>query len=225
MSTPSTTRTTLGSRCRSCAATTSGTSSSESSSAATTSAPGSRRFRVFRESLASTTVPACRSTASTSRLPTVRSDLMNVATWRSRAVLDRARAGPIWWETTAVLATISVAAVFRLQDLSRIPYGITGDEAIFGLEGRRILEAGPIGPYSPFAAGQPAGMLYAAAGSISAFGSTIFAIRLVPAVAGVLTVIALYVYGRRNFGVLSGVLAAALLALSSWHIGISRFAV
>lgn len=155
----------------------------------------------------------------------MRSELVNVAAWRSRILLDRVRAAPIWWEATAVLATISVAAVFRLQHLSSIPYGITGDEATFGLEGRRILEEGPIGPYSPYAAGQPAGVLYAAAGSIWAFGSTIFAIRLVPAVAGILTVFALYAYARRNLGVVPGVLAATLLALSSWHIGLSRFAV
>jgi 4-amino-4-deoxy-L-arabinose transferase-like glycosyltransferase len=148
-----------------------------------------------------------------------------VAPWRPRALLDRARVAPIWWQAAAVAVTVAVAAVFRLQDLSSIPYGITGDEAIFGLEGRRILQEGPIGPYSPFAAGQPSGALYVAAASIWALGSTTFAIRLVPAVAGILTVVALFAYGRRNFGFATGVLAAAILAFSSWHIGISRLAI
>jgi len=123
------------------------------------------------------------------------------------------------------LVIVAAAAVFRLQDLSWIPYGISGDEAIFGLEGQRILHEGPIGPYSPFASGQPAGVLYLASASIWALGSTIFAIRLVPAVAGILTVLALYAYGRRNFGVGTGLVGAALLAVSSWHIAISRFAI
>ncbi len=57
------------------------------------------------------------------------------------------------------------------------------------------------------------------------FGSTIFAIRLVPAVAGILTVVALFAYGRRNFGFGTAALAAAMLAVSSWHIGISRLAI
>jgi 4-amino-4-deoxy-L-arabinose transferase-like glycosyltransferase len=155
----------------------------------------------------------------------VRSEPLNVAAWRARALLDRARAAPIWWEATAILVIVAAAAVFRLQDLSWIPYGISGDEAIFGLEGQRILHEGPIGPYSPFASGQPAGVLYLASASIWALGSTIFAIRLVPAVAGILTVLALYAYGRRNFGVGTGLVGAALLAVSSWHIAISRFAI
>ena len=155
----------------------------------------------------------------------MRSDPANVRAWRPRALLDRARAAPVWWEATAVLVTVAAAAVFRLQDLSWIPYGISGDEAIFGLEGRRILEEGPIGPYSPLAAGQPAGVLYVAGASIWAFGSTIFAIRLVPGAMGILTVIALFAYGRRNFGVGTGLVGAALLAVSSWHLGISRLAI
>jgi 4-amino-4-deoxy-L-arabinose transferase-like glycosyltransferase len=155
----------------------------------------------------------------------VRSEPARVAAWRPRALLDRAVAAPIWWEATAVLVIVAGAAVFRLQHLSWIPYGISGDEAIFGLEGRRILDEGPIGPYSPFANGQPAGVLYLASASIWAFGDTIFAIRLVPAVAGILTVLALFAYGRRHFGVGTGLLGAALLAVSSWHIAISRFAI
>ena len=81
------------------------------------------------------------------------------------------------------------------------------------------------GPYSPFAAGQPTGTLYLASVSTWIFGSTIFAIRLVPAVAGILTVVALFAYGRRNFGSCTAALAAAMLAFSSWHIGISRLAI
>ena len=155
----------------------------------------------------------------------MRPEPVGVAAWRPRALLERARAAPIWWEATALLVVVAAAAVFRLQDLSWIPYGITGDEAVFGLEGRRILEHGPIGPYSPLAAGQPAGVLYLASASIWAFGSTIFALRLVPAVAGILTVVAVFAYGRRHFGVGTGLLAAAILAFSSWHIAISRFAI
>jgi 4-amino-4-deoxy-L-arabinose transferase-like glycosyltransferase len=155
----------------------------------------------------------------------MRSEPANVAAWRPRALLDRAVAAPIWWEATAVLVIVAAAAVFRLQHLSWIPYGISGDEAIFGLEGRRILDEGSIGPYSPFANGQPAGVLYLASISIWALGGTIFAIRLVPAVAGILTVLALYAYGRRHFGVGTGLLGGAVLAVSSWHIAISRFAI
>lgn len=130
-----------------------------------------------------------------------------------------------FWEATAALSIVAVAAGLRLERLGSVPYGITGDEATFGLEGRRILHEGWIGPYSPYAAGQPAGVLYLGAVSLEVFGETIFAIRLVPALAGILTVAALYGVVRRHFGAGPALIAAALLAVSSWHIHLSRFAV
>lgn len=124
-----------------------------------------------------------------------------------------------------MLAILGSAAVFRLQDLGSIPYGISGDEATSGLEAERILEEGWIGPYSPYAAGQPAGPLYLGAVSVGLLGKSFFALRLVPAIAGILTVLAVYAIARRHFGAAAGLVAAALLAVSGWGIHFSRFAV
>ena len=124
-----------------------------------------------------------------------------------------------------MLAILGSAAAFRLQNLGSIPYGISGDEATFGLEAERILDEGWIGPYSPYAAGQPAGVLYLGAVSVSILGKSFVALRLVPAIAGILTVLAVYAVARRSFGAAAGLVAAALMAVSSWAIHFSRFAI
>jgi 4-amino-4-deoxy-L-arabinose transferase-like glycosyltransferase len=123
----------------------------------------------------------------------------------------------------ALLACIvGVAGYLRLHDLDSVPPGLHGDEAISGLEGRRILREGWIGPYSPHALGQPTGPLYLIALSVRLFGDSIFAVRLAPALLGTLTVIALYVVLRRNVDVPTALVGAGLLALMSWHLHYSR---
>lgn len=124
-----------------------------------------------------------------------------------------------------MLVVIAAAAVFRLDRLGSIPHGISGDEASSGLEARRILDDGWIGPYSPLAAGQPAGPLYVTAATVALFGETVFALRLVAAIGGLAAIAGLYLLARRRLGTPVAVTAAALLASSTWHIQFSRFAV
>ena len=130
-----------------------------------------------------------------------------------------------FWEVAAIASIVSAAAVLRLERLGSIPYGISGDEATTGLEARRILAEGWIGPYSPLAAGQPAGVLYLNALAVRLFGETIVGIRLVAALAGTLTVVGLYVLARRHLGTAVALVSASTLAVSGWHIHFSRFAI
>ena len=132
---------------------------------------------------------------------------------------------PAVWELTAIGLILAGAAALRIYDLGSLPYGISGDEATVGLEGERVLHDGWIGPYSPYAMGQPAGVLYATAVPLALFGKSFLALRLEPAMAGVLTVAAVYVVGRRNFGIVTALAAAALLAVSTWAIHFSRLAI
>ena len=103
-------------------------------------------------------------------------------------------ARPAAWELAVVGVILAGAAVLRIYDLGSLPYGMSGDEANVGLEGERILHDGWVGPYSPYAMGQPAGVLYATAVPLALFGKSVVALRLEPAIAGVLTVAALLVY-------------------------------
>jgi 4-amino-4-deoxy-L-arabinose transferase-like glycosyltransferase len=130
------------------------------------------------------------------------------------------------WEAIALVVVLIGAAVLRGYNLDSLPYGITGDEASSGLEARRILTDGWIGPYSPLSLGQPAGTFYLDAMSFGIFGESVTTLRLVSAVAGSLTVLAIYVLARRSFGRAAPAIAAAgILAVSSWHIHFSRMAV
>ncbi|MEX2599644.1 MAG: hypothetical protein WD533_08320, partial [Dehalococcoidia bacterium] len=56
---------------------------------------------------------------------------------------------PISVEVLTVAGLVIVAAVLRLAALAGVPPGLHGDEAITALEARRILDEGPIGPWSP----------------------------------------------------------------------------
>lgn len=125
-------------------------------------------------------------------------------------------------ESLLLALLLLLAAWLRFHDLVGVPGGFHGDEAVAGLEGERILREGSIGPYSPFALGQPAGPLYLVALSIRLFGPTIWAVRATSALLGTITVGLLYFLLRRNEGRRVALLGAALLATMHWHIFFSR---
>jgi Dolichyl-phosphate-mannose-protein mannosyltransferase len=127
-----------------------------------------------------------------------------------------------WVEIGALFALVAVAAILRLVDLTTLPTGFHGDEAIAGMEAQRVLDTGNIGPYSPSALGQPAGPLYGLAAFVWAFGHSIFAVRLFSAVVGILAVPALYLVVRRSFDVPTALVAAGFLAVAGWNIHFSR---
>lgn len=125
-------------------------------------------------------------------------------------------------EVAAVALIVLAALLFRTVNLSTLPAGFHGDEAVVGLEARRILDEGEIGVYSRRAAGQPTGPIYLVAPSIWLFGQTVFAVRIVPALLGTLTVLALYIVLRRNFGIPVALVGASVLAAMNWHIHFAR---
>lgn len=142
----------------------------------------------------------------------------------ARRLADRARSRPraVQLEMLALVAVITIAATLRLYDLADLPGGMHGDEAVVGLEAQRILRSGNIGPYSPLAAGQPAGPIYLVALSMELFGHTLWAVRVVPAVAGIATIPLLYLVVRRSFDGTVALVSAALLATMGWHIHFAR---
>lgn len=127
-------------------------------------------------------------------------------------------------ELLVLLAILAVALMLRTVELDSLPAGVHGDEAVVGAEAQRILREGSIGPYSRHAGGQPTGPIYVSALAIALLGPSIETLRLVSAVAGVLTVLALWVVLRRNLGPGVALAAAALLAVLPWHVHFSRIA-
>src|SRR5260221_7213075 len=98
-------------------------------------------------------------------------------------------------------AITALAALIRCVDLGSVPYGLHGDEALTGLDARRILAEGWIGPYVyPSGLGQPAGPLYFTALVFAVFGESVSTLRGSMAVFGVATVLMTLGLAHRWFG-------------------------
>jgi 4-amino-4-deoxy-L-arabinose transferase-like glycosyltransferase/sugar lactone lactonase YvrE len=122
------------------------------------------------------------------------------------------------------LATIlALAALFRLWRFSDLPFGVWYDEAEHGLQALRILESEQFRPIFEGAITGPAHYLYLVAGAFARFGVSVQSIRLVSVAFGLLAVVAGYLVGAELFGRRLGAVAAALLAVSSWAVTLSRF--
>lgn len=120
-----------------------------------------------------------------------------------------------------LLAVILVAAALRWVGLDRWPPGLHFDEAVYGLMAKEIL-AGARPVYFPAYTGREPLYMYVMAAMFAAIGPTAYAIRLTSAFIGVLTVPLTYALGRALYGRRAGLVAAALLAVSYWHITVSR---
>ncbi len=139
---------------------------------------------------------------------------------RAKPVLSSLRR--LRWEVAAVAVILTVAWLLRSYQITSLPSGLHGDEAISGLVAQRILKEGYIGPYSTSAWGQPAGPMYLTAISVWLLGDTILAVRIISALLGTVTVLALYLVLRRNYSVSTALVGSLLFAVMSWHIHYTR---
>ena len=138
--------------------------------------------------------------------------------------LDEWSPGGYVWDAIAIICLLVVAVPLWFIHLGSVPFGFHGDEAAIGLDARRILHQGWIGPYSGESGGTPAGPYYAAAVAIHFLGNTIFAARFASAFLDTLTVVLVYLLVRRNFGWGSAVVAGLLTAVSIWQLEFARLA-
>jgi len=128
------------------------------------------------------------------------------------------------WELLILLGIMVLAAALRFYDLENIPVGLWGDEGNDGVEALAVL-SGKIPTPFMMDWGSTNAMVhqYVNALFFLLFGATPLALRSVAAVAGVLSVFALYLLGREMWGARMGLLSAFLLAVSRWHLNRSRF--
>jgi len=121
-----------------------------------------------------------------------------------------------------VLALL-VAVLLRLPQLTAIPPGVHYDEAAYGLNAGDIGLRGDRPIFIPSFTGREVLYLYAAGGMARLLGNTLFALRLTSVFLGLLTVAATYWLGREMLADRRiALLAAALLAVSFWHVLFSR---
>ena len=132
---------------------------------------------------------------------------------------------------SALAAILIWAALVRLYRLADIPNGFSPDEASYGYNGYSFLLTGRdrFGHALPLFTDNfgdliATSYMWLTAPAIALFGLGEFAVRLPAALIGTVTVYALYRLGAVVAGRGAGLLAALLLAISPWHVQVSRYA-
>jgi 4-amino-4-deoxy-L-arabinose transferase-like glycosyltransferase len=127
-----------------------------------------------------------------------------------------------------VLLILAVATFFRFYDIGSTPPGLYPDEAINGNDAVQALETAPLtGGFKVFYPennGREGLFINLQALSVAAFGNHIWALRIVSAIAGVLTVLGLYFLTKQLFNWQIASISSFLLAISFWHVNFSRIA-
>lgn len=130
-----------------------------------------------------------------------------------------------------LLLILLLAAVFRLWRLDSIPSGLYPDVAINGNDALDSLETGNFKVFYPENNGREGLFIWLIALSFSIFGPSIWAIKIVAAVFGILTVLGLYLLTKELFNIktlqhynstIIALLSSFFLAISFWHVNFSR---
>lgn len=121
------------------------------------------------------------------------------------------------------IGIIIIAVFFRFWRITTVPVGLHPDEAAGGLLALDIL-GGDIAPYYEQAGGKEGLFYFLQAASVALFGNTMWALRLVPALAGVAAVGFTYLAARAWFSRRVALTASFLLAISPWAVQFSRLA-
>lgn len=122
-----------------------------------------------------------------------------------------------------LIAIIIIAAFLRLYNITQLPPGLYPDEA---MNGNNALEAlSPTGHFKVFYPennGREGLFINIQALSIKIFGNEPWALRIVSALFGILTVLGVYFLAKELFSKNIALFSSFLLATSFWHINFSR---
>lgn len=127
------------------------------------------------------------------------------------------------WEALGVMALIALAVFLRIYRLRAMPPGIFVDETNAALDAIRILEGRPDSPFGTGWFETPTMYAFYLVGLFKLFGTTFTALKAASLIPAILTVAALYPLARLLFGVPTALAATFLLAISRWHITMSRW--
>ncbi len=143
------------------------------------------------------------------------------------AVLPKARAPrnrrKVLLELAGVAALLALAVFMRIYRLQQMPPGIFVDETNAALDAIRILEGRPDSPFGTGWFETPTMYAYYLVGLFKLFGTTFVALKAASLLPAILTVAALYPLARLLFGIPTAFAATFLLAVSRWHITMSRW--
>ncbi len=123
-----------------------------------------------------------------------------------------------------LLIIIAIALFLRLFHFASLPFGTWYDEAVAGIDARRILQDPTFRPVFWESMNHPAQHLYLFALALRLLGDNILSLRAVSVLFGVGTVVAAYLFGREYRGRRWGLLLAFLVATMRWDVNFSRIA-
>src|SRR5581483_11289332 len=141
-----------------------------------------------------------------------RRSLADARAWASASRVDIA----------IVVSITALAAAVRVWHLGTVPLGLHGDEAYTGIDARRVLREGWIGPYVISALGQPTGPLYLTAALFKFMPETTFTVRLSMALFGIATIPLAFLAFATMFNRTVAAFAALVLSVMTWHLQLSR---
>lgn len=117
---------------------------------------------------------------------------------------------------------LALAALMRLYQLDSLPPGLHPDEAANGLDIFKILEEKDFQPFYERNGGRESLFFFLQSIGVTLFGNTIFGLRIVPALIGVASVAAVYLWTASWFRRRTALIAALLMAVTPWGVIISR---
>jgi len=121
-----------------------------------------------------------------------------------------------------LLIFLLIGAALRLVAPGEIPPGLYHDEAQHGLDAVRVLESGDLPLYFAANNGREPLFVYLVTASVALLGRSPLAVRLPSFFVGVLTLAATYDLARRLFDRRTGRWALGVLAVTFWHVHLSR---
>ena len=128
-----------------------------------------------------------------------------------------------WLEFAAFVLIFALAIFLRTYRLNSIPPGIYVDETNGALDALHILEGRPDSPFGTGWYGVPNAYLYFMAGIFKLLGANWIGLKVVSLLPAILTIPAVYLLARLMFGPLAGMSAMLLMAVSRWHLSLSRW--
>ncbi len=129
-----------------------------------------------------------------------------------------------WRPLLPLLAILAIASFLRFYRLGQVPDFFHGDIASWGLEARAFLEGRSSALFTTGWSDWPALTYWTTAQTMRVFGDTMVGLSANAALAGVLSILGVYLLAQELFDRRVGLLAAALLTISYTHIHFSRIA-
>ncbi|MFH0852471.1 MAG: hypothetical protein V1845_02630 [bacterium] len=129
---------------------------------------------------------------------------------------------------TLLLLILAIAVFFRFYKLDQIPPALYPDVAINGTDALNALQNDDFRIFYPANNGREGLFMNLIALSFSVFGASVWAIKVVAAMFGTLTVLGLYLMIKEMFkngsknGEYIALLSAFFIAVSFWHVNFSR---